>query len=210
MRIAELSRRSGVPTPTLKFYLREGLLPAGRRTAPNQADYDERHLRRVRLVRALVEVGRLGLGDVRRVVQAVEDEAVPIGRAIGIAHWALDAQRAALPGDEETDAALAEVDALLRRRRWQVSPASPARRVLADALVALARLGRPASQASLKPYADAADRLAQMEVELTRHEGSRAEAVEFAISGTVLYEAALVALRKLAHEHYSRARFPAD
>lgn len=208
MRIAELSRRSGVPIPTLKFYLREGLLPVGRRTAPNQASYDEHHLRRVRLVRALVEVGRLGLGDVHRVIQAVEDETVPIGRAMGIAHWALDAKRAAAPADEETDAALAEVDALLRRQGWQVSPESPARRLLADALVALARLGRPASQAGLRPYADMADRLAQMEVEFTRQEGTRAEAVEFAISGTVLYEAVLVALRKLAHEHHSRSRFP--
>ena len=30
MRIAELSNRSGVPVPTIKYYLREGLLPFGR------------------------------------------------------------------------------------------------------------------------------------------------------------------------------------
>ena len=49
MRIAELSRQSGVPVPTIKYYLREGLLPAGELTSPNQASYGETHLRRLRL-----------------------------------------------------------------------------------------------------------------------------------------------------------------
>jgi DNA-binding transcriptional MerR regulator len=40
MRIAELSRRSGVSVPTIKYYLREGLLPPGERTSPNQALYN--------------------------------------------------------------------------------------------------------------------------------------------------------------------------
>ncbi|WP_346281659.1 MerR family DNA-binding transcriptional regulator, partial [Pseudonocardia sp.] len=34
MRMAELSARTGVPIPTIKFYLREGLLPPGERTSP--------------------------------------------------------------------------------------------------------------------------------------------------------------------------------
>ena len=38
MRIAELSRRSGDSIPSIKFYLREGLLPAGTATGRNQAD----------------------------------------------------------------------------------------------------------------------------------------------------------------------------
>ena len=32
MWMAELAERSGVPVPTIKFYLREGLLPRGGRT----------------------------------------------------------------------------------------------------------------------------------------------------------------------------------
>ena len=53
MRIAELSRDSGVPVPTIKYYVREGLLPPGELTSPNQAQYDASHLRRLRLIRAL-------------------------------------------------------------------------------------------------------------------------------------------------------------
>ena len=38
MKISELSSRTGVSIPSLKFYLREGLLPQGQLSAPNQAD----------------------------------------------------------------------------------------------------------------------------------------------------------------------------
>ena len=73
MRIAELSRRSGVPVPTIKYYLREGLLPGGTPTGRNQADYDERHLHRLRLVRALVDVGQVSIAGAREVLGAVDD-----------------------------------------------------------------------------------------------------------------------------------------
>ena len=49
MRISELAAVTGVTIPTIKFYLREGLLPSGVARAANQADYDETHVRRLRL-----------------------------------------------------------------------------------------------------------------------------------------------------------------
>ncbi|MYU47619.1 MerR family transcriptional regulator, partial [Streptomyces sp. SID7803] len=52
MRLSELSERSGIATATIKYYLREGLLPPGERLSATQAEYDESHLRRLRLVRA--------------------------------------------------------------------------------------------------------------------------------------------------------------
>ena len=48
MRISDLSRQSGVPVATIKFYLREQLLPPGEPTGRNQAVYLDRHLRRSR------------------------------------------------------------------------------------------------------------------------------------------------------------------
>ena len=74
MKIAELSQRTGAPVATVKYYLREGLLPAGAPTAVNQADYDDAHVRRVKLVRALVEVGRMTIAEVRQVLDAVGDD----------------------------------------------------------------------------------------------------------------------------------------
>jgi DNA-binding transcriptional MerR regulator len=69
MRISELSRASGVSIPTIKFYLRENLLPQGTATARTQADYPEAHLRRLRLIQALTGIGGLKLRDVRDVLR---------------------------------------------------------------------------------------------------------------------------------------------
>ena len=74
MRLAELSERSGVSTATIKYYLRERLLPPGRRITATQAEYDEEHLRRLRLVRALIQVGRIPVATAREVLAAVEDD----------------------------------------------------------------------------------------------------------------------------------------
>ena len=49
MRLAELSERSGVSTATIKYYLREGLLAPGRQINTTTAEYDEEHLREMRV-----------------------------------------------------------------------------------------------------------------------------------------------------------------
>ena len=59
MELRELSARSGVPVPTIKYYLREGLLTSGTDRPGTRADYDVAHLRRLGLIRLLVEVHRL-------------------------------------------------------------------------------------------------------------------------------------------------------
>ena len=55
MRISELSRRSGVPVATIKYYRREGLLPEGRALNPTTVEYDEEHIQRLRLIRSLIQ-----------------------------------------------------------------------------------------------------------------------------------------------------------
>ena len=212
MRISELSRRGGLPVPTVKYYLREGLLPPGQTTARNQADYGDEHLRRLRLVRALLEVGGLPLAAVRAVLAVVEDEATPLHVALGRAHHALGPANAEVKA-EDVPGARGEVDAFLARRGWRISPIAPARWALADALVALRRLGRDADVEVFTPYADLADALAAREIDHVATqatgggEGSRAELVEAIVVGTVVFEAALVALRRLAQEHHATLRW---
>ncbi|MDP9397089.1 MAG: MerR family transcriptional regulator [Actinomycetota bacterium] len=208
MRIAELSRRGGVPVATVKYYLREGLLPPGEATARNQADYGEEHLHRLRLVRALLEVGKLPLASVREVLAAVEQESLPLHAVLGSAHHALGPREEAggvLP--EDVRRAREEIDGFLDALGWRVSGRAPARRALADALVALRRLGRDVGPEVFEPYAKVADSLAAGELAgLDGHEGSRADLVEAVVVGTVVFEAALVALRRLAQEHHSATR----
>ncbi len=207
MRISELSRASGVPIPTIKYYLREGVLPAGQPTARNQAAYDESHLHRLRLIRALMEVGGLGISAVRAVLDAIADESLSAHKVLGVAHHALGPPPDRGPVAEDVVQARKDVDRFLDDLGWKVSPQAPSRRKLADALVALRRLGRDADTEAFRPYAEAADGLASRELTSMPADAPRADLVEGAVVGTVVFEAALVALRKLAQEHHSSNRF---
>jgi DNA-binding transcriptional MerR regulator len=205
MRISELSRRSGVPVATLKFYIREGVLPAGVATAPNQAEYGEEHVRRLRLARVLREVGRLSVDQIRAVVAAIDDERLPMHELFGVVTRALGPS-ADDPLPDDVAAATDDVDAFLRDLGWTVGAGAPARRSLAEALAALRRLGRDVGPEVFVPYAKAADAIARSEMDQGPPAGSRAEAVEWVVVGTVVFETALTALRRLAEEHHSAVR----
>jgi DNA-binding transcriptional MerR regulator len=207
LRISELSRASGVSIPTIKFYLREGMLPAGRLINQNQALYSEDHARRLRLIRALVEVGGLPLATVRRILHAADDPDLSIHEALGIAQRALSPNLGA-QGGPAVDEARAEVDRFLDELGWQVAPDSPGRQELAVALSTLRRLGWPNADTRLfTRYAKAADRLASVEVSRTTPPGStRTETMERVVIGTVVFGAVFSALRRLSHERHSAAR----
>ncbi|HEX2032016.1 MAG TPA: MerR family transcriptional regulator [Actinomycetota bacterium] len=206
MRISELSAASGVPIPTIKFYLREGLLAPGVKAGQTQAEYSEAHVRRLRLIRTLLEAGRMRVRDVRTVLRALDDDEVGFHDLLGTAHHALGGSATA-PGTPEERDALAEVDRFVSRLGWNVSDEAPARHTLARALFTLREFGYPADVRVFEPYARVADRLAAREISTISGRGPRADAVEAAVVGTVVFEAALVALRRLAQEHHSARRF---
>ena len=98
MRIAELSSRSGTSIPSIKYYLREGLLPAGTSTGRNQADYGAEHLYRLRLIRALIDVGGLSVAAARDVLGAVDTPDLPGHTLLGTAHVRRRTPEPARPG----------------------------------------------------------------------------------------------------------------
>ena len=89
MRINELAERSGLPAATIKYYVREGILPGGERTGYNQVVYDESHLHRLRLVRTLLELGRLPIATIKDVIAAVDDPARTEHSSLGVAQRAV-------------------------------------------------------------------------------------------------------------------------
>jgi hypothetical protein len=203
MRISELSRHTGVTVPTIKFYLRTGLLSPGAASGRNQAEYGEPHVHRLALIRVLQDVGGLDLARVARIVRAIEGPGLPRHELFGIAQRALAPEPPTGDAPDDVRIARADVDAFLADLGWMVEPAAPARASLADALVALRRLGRPVAAEVFAPYAEAADRLAWWEVETIPSSTPPGEAIERMVIGTVVFEAALDALRRLAHEHHS-------
>jgi DNA-binding transcriptional MerR regulator len=80
LKISELARRSGVSVGTIRFYIREGLLPRPTvKTSRNMAYYDESFVSRIRLVRRLQEERRLPLSMIRSIVSGGDEDhdAVP-------------------------------------------------------------------------------------------------------------------------------------
>ncbi|MFC7242556.1 MerR family transcriptional regulator [Catellatospora aurea] len=203
MKISELSRTSGVSLPTVKYYLREGLLPPGRSLVRNQAEYGEAHLRRLRLIRALIDVGGLSVAGVRQVLQAVDDAELPGHHLLGTAHEAIAGAARADRTTPGWSAARAEAARVVADRGWRVHANAPGLDQLADAIAALRELGQEDMLAMVDDYAEATERLAGQEVALVLARGDRAAMVEGLVTGTVLGEAVLTALRRLAQEHTS-------
>ncbi|MEU1302025.1 MerR family transcriptional regulator [Streptomyces shenzhenensis] len=211
MRLAELSARSGVSTATIKYYLREGLLPPGRQVNTTTADYDEEHLRRLRLVRAMIHVGRLPVATVREVLGHIDDDSLGRTIRLGAALWALPQAAEPDEEDEYVRAARTEVDRLLAALGWTNAQAlttiSPSYRSLVLAVAAFRRLGYGWGAELLAPYAQLMHRAAVLDLDFMETHPSETEQVETAVLETILNEPVLQALHRLAQEEESARRY---
>ncbi|MEU0112517.1 MerR family transcriptional regulator [Streptomyces bobili] len=202
MRISELSRRSGVSVTTIKYYLREGLLAPGRQTSATQAEYDDQHLRRLRLIRALTGVRGLSVTTTREVLDALAAHTGDTHLLLGLTLGSVS-----LSGESaEQDPATGEVEALVEELGWHVHESAPARATLAEALTSLHSLGVPVDRHTLLPYARLAERIAVLDLDQLDGLTDPLEAAERALLLTVLLEPALMALRRMAQENESARR----
>ncbi|MEW1866689.1 MerR family transcriptional regulator [Streptomyces caelestis] len=214
MKISELSRRSGVSIPTIKYYLRDGLLPPGRATAANQADYGEEHLRRLRLVRTLVGVRRLPVGAVKEILGAVTEQGGDLHQIFGIVTDARPVtqqqkqarEREREEAGEETGG-VADARELVAAMGWEVNPGTAAVRSLGEVLDALADMDAGIDWRSLLPYARLADRISELDVQQMNGVSGVLELAERAVLVSVLLEPALLAMRRLAQEDKSARLF---
>ncbi|WP_431777026.1 MerR family transcriptional regulator [Streptomyces cucumeris] len=210
MRLAELSERSGVSTATIKYYLREGLLPQGERITATKSEYGEEHLRRLRLVRALIQVGRMPVATARQVLEAAEDESLSENTRMGAAVWALPHGPEPDEGDPVTASAREQVDTLLERLEWrhcrELGDIAPAYRMLVSAVATLDRLGYPHETGHLQLHARLAAELAVADLDLVETYTPQ-ERIEAVVALTVLYEPVLLSLRRLAETEESHRRF---
>jgi DNA-binding transcriptional MerR regulator len=207
MKISELSDRTGLTVQTIKFYLREGLMPKGMATGATRAEYDNGHLERLRLIRALREVGDLPVSAIRRIVDAIDDQEVRLHDLLGTAQYALGPHVDVPEDDPDWRAARKDVAALIAELDWRVSPAAPALDLLAQTFVALRKLGFPVVLTELRPYIEAAGTLAEHEAARLSTDDARTRAIHGMLVTTVLYEQILIALHRLAQENASARRF---
>ncbi len=214
MKISELSRRTQTPVPTIKYYIREGLLPRGEPLGRTQARYGEGHVERLLLIRSLREVADLPIAVIRETLQAAEES--PSGEQhdshLGVALAALSPELD-VPAEESSayEEASARVDRLLEALGWELRPAAPGRIDLVRALVAIGRSWpTDVSDDHLLAYGRIADQLASIELPDDWDPGADPTGtLSYAVLGTVLFEPVVVAFRRLAHAERSR-RLAAD
>jgi len=92
MLIGELAESVGLPGQTIRFYEREGLLPAARREANGYRVYDDTTLNRLTFIRAGQAAG-LTLGEIRSIVDLRDDGHVPCEHVAELMRTKLDAVR---------------------------------------------------------------------------------------------------------------------
>jgi DNA-binding transcriptional MerR regulator len=201
MKMAQLSMTSGVPVATIKYYLREGLLPAGERQGPNQSLYGPEHLRRLRVIRGLIDVGGLSIAAAHQVIDAIDSD-------LGLQHTFDIAQRtvsATIDPASLSPDSINTVDELLRG--WHVSPENPGRLAAARVLQTFTDLGQPDLSGWVPGYAAAALAVAEADLDEIDARADRESKTEMVVIGTVLGDALFAALRRAAQEHVSAQRY---
>ena len=198
--ISVLSQRSGVSVATIKYYIREGLLPAGTPVNARQSDYGTQHLERLRLIRGLMHVLGASIDQVRDVIDVINQPDQEPWEAMKFATEAIPAPHQ----HEESRAGKARV--VLEQFGLPCSPEHPAVRHLDVALAFAEEIGMAMSSEQLAVYVEAARRTARADIERVPWQ-SREDSVRQAVLGTVVYEPVLLALRRIAHRELGMAHY---
>ncbi|WP_392892397.1 MerR family transcriptional regulator [Streptomyces sp. LN699] len=218
MKISELSRRTGVPVASIKYFLRQGLLPAGRATAATIAEYGEEHAQRLRLIKALTTLGGLTIAATRDVLGAV-DQAESSEGALGAISYALPVPVAGRrpAGDEEkaeeeeADTTVGtEVAELLAALDWQAPGTSPHVKGLTTALEELRRLDAQYAPGELAAYARLAESVARLDLERAAGLDDPVALAERAVIVFAICAPVFELLRRLAQEDQVRRRVAGD
>jgi len=203
MLVSELAERADVPLATVKYYLREGLLPPGDVVGPRRAEYDESHVQRLRILRLLREIGGVPVSSLLVVMDALDDEDLPIHDVMTLTADVISAGPE--PGAQDS-ASLAIVDEVIETMGWDGLRAESVDRLRLAALVAALNGPGPlvASVDVLRYYAGVADELARTEVRHIDYTRDRTDLLEEMITGSVLFGQIFGLLRQMGQEHHHR------
>ncbi|WP_191564040.1 MerR family transcriptional regulator [Janibacter melonis] len=219
MKISELASATDVGVPTLKYYLREGVLHAGEVRSRTQASYDDSHVERVRLVRALTGVGGLSIAAVRRVLDVIEAPDVGPTDVMAAAAASLyepelepepevpevrpsprgatgEPRRGAQRGASKVDGSAARE--LVDDLGWHIYPDDPALAALDEAWSACSDAGIGLDADRMRRYAASMHGVAETDVSSVPDDP--AGAVRQVVLGTVLVDPVLLSLRRLAQQ----------
>ena len=136
MLLKELAAASGCSAASIKFYRREGLLPAGEFVTATRQDYGSSHLERLHLIQVLREVADAPISAIRRLTELLDDPQVPQIRALEEAQAIVLGTRTVDESPTTDNAEHPTVDRLLAQMGWPDIDSVP-RRALNEVLKAL-------------------------------------------------------------------------
>jgi DNA-binding transcriptional MerR regulator len=205
VRISELAQRTGLTTPTLKYYIREGLLAEGQRLGNNRTEYRDDHVERARLVRALVDTGGLSIAATRDVLKTL-DAGLPLAYTFEAAQHALavGGGRAGTP----STGARTRVQQLVGSQHWLATTDNPGWDVVARVLDAVDGMGLTFSDGYLDAFARAARTMARADLAELQGRPTPESAAELMVVGTVLGDVLVAGLRRLAQQSETATAFP--
>ena len=207
MKISEVCQSADVKSSTLKYYIREGLVPEGRRLGSNRTAYAEAHVQRVKLVRALIETGGLSVAATKRVLRVLDSNEHSLAYVFEAAQHALGIGGTAITRPA-SPAALRRVTELIAANSWTTTDDNPGLEVAARALDGLTTIGFSPSDEFLAAYASAAAAIARADLEALTSRDRPDSIAELMVVGTVMGDALAAGLRRLAQQNETAAVFP--
>ncbi|VXB64729.1 Transcriptional regulator [Arthrobacter sp. 9AX] len=203
MQLQELSERAKTPTASIKFYLREGLLPVGETIHATRAQYSERHVERLELIQVLRRVVGLTIEQIRSLVRMADDRAPRLSLLAAVQRVVLKLDA---PGTGSGEAGAAPSDAVVRLRRWPDYP-SEARDALNAHLQLMDSLNIKVGEELLDIYSRAMDDVARFDIAVTAAPGSADRLILTAAVGMHMHSQLLLRLLALAQTSHSIRRF---
>lgn len=201
MQLKELSGQAGVSAASIKYYLREGLLPAGGTVHATRAQYSASHVERLKLIQALRRIVGLNIEQIRGLVKMADDGAPRLALLAAVQRVVLHLE-SATSGDVPTAAA----DAVVRFRNWPDYP-SDARNALNVHLELMESLNIPVSGGLLDTYSKAMDDVAGLDIAATTAPESVDQLILTAAVGMHMHSQLLLKLLALAQASHAIRRY---
>jgi DNA-binding transcriptional MerR regulator len=202
VRISELSRLSGVSVASIKYYIREGVLPPGESDGPNKARYGDAHLARLRLIRGLIDAAGVSVAGVKQIAAAL-DAGIPVNEAFGVAQAAVPIT-GSVEGSEPSEGSVSRVLDVVHPRAGEHPAVASAARGL-DTFVAADEL---VSDSWLQRYAEAAAIVAKADFDELQRRTDPASQTRLVAVGTAVGDVVFQSLRRIAQAIEGERRFP--
>lgn len=199
MQLKELCDVSEVSAASVKFYLREGLLPKGDQIHSTRAEYGQRHVERLKMITGLRSIVGLSLAQIKTLTGLIDDPAVPRLQLLSQTH----AMVLGAPTDRLPDHRL--LTEVMESLNWP-DETSDARNLTNATLHQMETIGLPVSADVVLGYAHAADLVARQDLGSLFSAESRDEAVLIVAVGVRAYSKLLASLVALAQASHSIRR----